>query len=110
MSRKDPQFNLRIPAELRDKVMAAAQQNKRSATAEIISRLEATFDPDSFIDMTAGVKDAQSEEQVLRWELETIKKQFRLFQEMVELLRTPPSPEQLAWAEARLQEAREREK
>ncbi|TRO14108.1 Arc family DNA-binding protein [Ectopseudomonas mendocina] len=44
MSRKDPQFNLRIPELLRDKVMEAAKANKRSATAEIIARLEASFD------------------------------------------------------------------
>ncbi|WP_090312016.1 Arc family DNA-binding protein [Pseudomonas linyingensis] len=43
MSRTDPQFNLRIPHELRDRVMEAAQANKRSATAEILARLEASF-------------------------------------------------------------------
>ena len=46
MSRTDPQFNLRIPEELRDRVMAAAKTNKRSATAEIIARLEASFGVD----------------------------------------------------------------
>ncbi|MDP2746196.1 Arc family DNA-binding protein [Pseudomonas sp.] len=43
MSRTDPQFNLRIPEELRDKVAEAAKENRRSATAEIIARLEASF-------------------------------------------------------------------
>jgi len=43
MSRTDPQFNLRIPEELRDKVTVASKANKRSATAEIIARIEATF-------------------------------------------------------------------
>lgn len=47
MSRTDPQFNLRIPESLRDMVMEAAKQNKRSATAEILDRLERSFtDPD----------------------------------------------------------------
>ncbi|MBK3797538.1 hypothetical protein CXF92_18540 [Pseudomonas sp. Choline-3u-10] len=46
MSRTDPQFNLRIPAELRDKISRAAERNKRSATAEIISRLEQSFERD----------------------------------------------------------------
>lgn len=45
MSRTDPQFNLRIPELLRDKVMAAAKENKRSATAEILARLEESFTP-----------------------------------------------------------------
>lgn len=43
MSRTDPQFNLRIPEALRDKVMVAAKENKRSATAEILARLEESF-------------------------------------------------------------------
>lgn len=43
MKQTDPQFKLRIPEELRDRVMAAAKTNKRSATAEIIARLEESF-------------------------------------------------------------------
>ncbi len=43
MSRTDPQFNLRIPQELRDRVVEAAQANKRSVTAEILARLEESF-------------------------------------------------------------------
>lgn len=43
MARTDPQFNLRIPETLRDKVMAAAKESKRSATAEILARLEESF-------------------------------------------------------------------
>lgn len=43
MSRTDPQFNLRIPEALRDQVMAAAKDNGRSATAEILARLELSF-------------------------------------------------------------------
>lgn len=43
MARTDPQFNLRIPESLRDLVMGAAKKNKRSATAEILARLERSF-------------------------------------------------------------------
>ncbi|EPZ6108493.1 TPA: Arc family DNA-binding protein [Pseudomonas aeruginosa] len=43
MSRSDPQFNLRIPEELKELVVAAARENKRSATAEILARLERSF-------------------------------------------------------------------
>lgn len=49
MSRSDPQFNLRIPAELKLSIEEAAQRNKRSATAEIIDRLEATIALDDFM-------------------------------------------------------------
>jgi hypothetical protein len=46
MSRSDPQFNLRIPVELKANVEEAAKLNKRSATAEILARLEESFSPD----------------------------------------------------------------
>lgn len=45
MARTDPQFNLRIPLELKEKVESAAKSSGRSATAEIIARLEASFEP-----------------------------------------------------------------
>lgn len=43
MARSDPQLNFRIPAELREKLDAAAASNKRSLTSELIARLEASF-------------------------------------------------------------------
>lgn len=57
VSRTDPQFNLRIPEALRDKVMAAAKENKRSATAEILARLEESFVDQGFDGLrTTGVR------------------------------------------------------
>lgn len=47
MSRADPQFNLRIPVELKARIEDAAKLNKRSATAEIVARLEESFAPAS---------------------------------------------------------------
>lgn len=41
-----PQFKLRIPSELKEALVAAAAENKRSLTAEILSRLEASFQPE----------------------------------------------------------------
>lgn len=43
MKQTDPQFKLRIPAALKALLEEAARSNKRSATAEIIDRLEASF-------------------------------------------------------------------
>ncbi len=40
MSRADPQFNLRIPEDLKKRVEDSAKKAGRSATAEIIHRLE----------------------------------------------------------------------
>ncbi|WP_124303173.1 Arc family DNA-binding protein [Pseudomonas chlororaphis] len=39
MSRKDPQFNLRLPEELKQWIESKAQENCRSRTAEIVFML-----------------------------------------------------------------------
>lgn len=55
MSRIDPQVNFRMPAELKKKLEDAAAKNKRSTTAEIVARLDATFDLDELMaDLRAG--------------------------------------------------------
>ncbi len=43
MSREDQHFRLRLPADLREKVEAAAAKSRRSLTAEILARLEWSF-------------------------------------------------------------------
>ena len=43
MARDEPQINLRIPADLKERIDQAADGNKRSMTAEIVARLEQTF-------------------------------------------------------------------
>lgn len=43
MSEPEVQANLRIPASLRDKLKAAAKENRRSMTAEVVARLEESF-------------------------------------------------------------------
>ncbi|MEM5419643.1 Arc family DNA-binding protein [Paraburkholderia ferrariae] len=43
MARDDPQINLRIPAALKDRLDEASEQSKRSLTAEVVARLEESF-------------------------------------------------------------------
>lgn len=43
MSRDDPHFRLRVPTELKTRIEAAAAENNRSMNAEIVARLEASF-------------------------------------------------------------------
>lgn len=47
MSREDPQLKLRLPSELKDRITKAAAENGRSVNAEILSRLDRSFDDDS---------------------------------------------------------------
>jgi hypothetical protein len=44
MSREDLHFRLRIPEQLKKRVEASAASNERSMTAEIVDRLERSFD------------------------------------------------------------------
>ncbi len=44
MARIDPKFMLRLPEELRDRIKDQAAANNRSMNAEIIARLERSFD------------------------------------------------------------------
>lgn len=43
MSREDPQFKLRMPAQLRDQAEQSAKASGRSLNAEIVTRLESSF-------------------------------------------------------------------
>lgn len=55
MSRTDPQVNFRMPSELKAKLEETAAQHKRSTTAELIARLETTFELDDVMaEMRAG--------------------------------------------------------
>lgn len=49
MARTDPQFNLRIPLELKERLEEAAAANRRSVTAELIARLETSFSDDQTV-------------------------------------------------------------
>ncbi len=44
MARNDPTIYMRIPQALKDVLDAAALKNKRSLTAEVVARLEKSFD------------------------------------------------------------------
>lgn len=43
MKRSDPQFKLRFPSEVKRLLDAASEKNHRSLTAEVVARLERTF-------------------------------------------------------------------
>ncbi|RUW26362.1 MULTISPECIES: Arc family DNA-binding protein [unclassified Mesorhizobium] len=44
MARNDPQVNLRMPADLKDRLEAVSRDSGRSLTAEIVDRLRVSFD------------------------------------------------------------------
>ena len=46
MARTDPQFNVRMPADLKEKIDEAAKENGRSMNAEIVYRLQKSIEED----------------------------------------------------------------
>lgn len=57
MAREDLHFRLRIPEQLKAKVLKAAYDNHRSMTAEIIARLERSFPPTEPIQVDPEVRE-----------------------------------------------------
>lgn len=58
--RDDPQLRVRIPSELKNKLEEKARLNKRTLTAEIVDRLEATLLQDSCVESHTGYQDMAS--------------------------------------------------
>ncbi|MBZ9665741.1 Arc family DNA-binding protein [Pseudomonas sp. LMG 31766] len=94
----------RLPHPLYEKLKASADANHRSVNAELVARLEASFDPNAFVDLAANLQPDETSDPTIRQEVSDIKKQFSLFQEMLEILREPPTEEQIAWAKAKMAE------
>lgn len=44
MARNDPQMNLRLPVELKEQIEDAAAKNNRTLTAEVVDRLQQSFE------------------------------------------------------------------
>ncbi|MCA0973402.1 Arc family DNA-binding protein [Halomonas denitrificans] len=43
MTRADPQFKLRVPSDLKERIEKSAAENHRSMNAEIVARLSESF-------------------------------------------------------------------
>ena len=59
MARDDLHFRLRIPESLKERIEKSASANNRSITAEIVSRLELSFDQaDEWENALENINDA----------------------------------------------------
>lgn len=59
MARNDPQMNLRVPMELKEKIEKAALDNGRTITAEAVYRLEQSFLESSKVTIDFDKKSAE---------------------------------------------------
>lgn len=81
--RTDPQYKLRMPAELHDKLKASAKENHRSLNAEIVARLQFSFRLDS-AKLTVP-KEEFTETELLRAQLDRSVRQMQEMMEQVEV-------------------------
>lgn len=69
MARNDPQMNLRVPAELKEKIERAAFESNRTITAEAVARLEQSFSDTEKTDLSsllAEMRELRLEAQEMR--------------------------------------------
>ncbi|PHM61176.1 Arc family DNA-binding protein [Xenorhabdus ishibashii] len=52
---RDPQINIRLPQELKEKVHQIASENRRSVNAEIVKMIESSIDEYEFFKDSEGV-------------------------------------------------------
>ncbi|ULR87209.1 Arc family DNA-binding protein [Comamonas sp. B21-038] len=61
MSREDPQMKIRLPAELKARIEAAATASTRTLNAEVVDRLQGSFEagasPDLIVDQAKQIYD-----------------------------------------------------
>ncbi|HGW3824831.1 Arc domain protein DNA binding domain rotein [Acinetobacter baumannii] len=74
---EDVQFNLRIPAELKQQIVEAAKKNSRSINAEAQLRLEKTFELDNLPEPTSP-KNINDPEKLEEWAQSILKELLKL--------------------------------
>lgn len=75
--RDDPQLRVRIPELLKEELEKKARSNKRTLTAEIVARLEATVSQDDLLQKPRGFEETVGEIQALAKLLEKLKSTYK---------------------------------
>ncbi len=83
-NQKEPQYKLRWSEGLRDKVVESAKQHNRSINAEICTRLENSFKPETNLRETF---EFEAMERIYKEQA----KELKLLREMVEKLMEKPT-------------------
>ena len=96
MARDDPTIYMRIPQELKDLLDAASEENRRSMTAEVVSRLQQTFAAPRVSGMDSGSSQMNLNTRVGDETLETVKRIEERLQSLAQALALPqrgPQPD-----------------
>ncbi|MDM1272589.1 Arc family DNA-binding protein [Acinetobacter indicus] len=71
-------YNLRLPPELKDKIAASAKELNRSMNADIVARLEQSFEKN--VSSDHEINDLR---ELLQQSMETNKKYFQMITELI---------------------------
>jgi predicted DNA-binding protein len=63
MARDDPQTNLRLPAELKQRLMDAARDSNRTFGAEVVKRLQESFEVERLLPEGLDAVEARAKKQ-----------------------------------------------
>ncbi|EAA6551311.1 hypothetical protein DLB95_24565 [Salmonella enterica subsp. diarizonae] len=74
--RDDPQLRVRIPESLKEGLEKKARANKRTLTAEIVTRLEATMSQDDLLHTSRGFEETVDEISLLWKRIEKLKSTY----------------------------------
>lgn len=66
MSREDQHFRLRLPAEIRARLEESAAEHRRSITAEILDRLERSYQPADIADFPEMAEQNRKLDEIIR--------------------------------------------
>lgn len=61
MSREDPQLKVRLPQDLKDKITESASNLGRSINADVVARLEGSFEPQGNEQLLKKINEMSSE-------------------------------------------------
>lgn len=66
MKQTDPQMKIRLPVDLKQKIEESAKANNRTMTADIVARLQASFDDDKMFSPEFSVEIIEKLDQLQR--------------------------------------------
>ncbi|MBJ9817977.1 Arc family DNA-binding protein [Citrobacter koseri] len=91
MTKRDPQINVRLPQELKEKLHQLAEKNKRSVNTEVIAAIELALHMDGKLTQDSEgnieIRLSKDESKLLEKQIETLK-QIKSTEEKIDQLFT----------------------
>lgn len=91
MTKRDPQINVRLPQELKEKLHQLAEKNKRSVNTEVIAAIELAIHMDGRMTQDSEgnieIRLSKEESKILEKQIETLK-QIKATEEKIDQLFT----------------------